>query len=1232
MKRLFFLPLLLLFTTELICDVWYYDPDPQIMVNDWRADEYYYYDWEAYNITETITSPFYQIEASHLNAINQEADSDFQPEDGWCLYAANFGEQPGTGSGFPLFALYNKYTGVLRVFIYKTNNAPESYTYIAVELTYNGNSALFSLGEEELQGGIKALDKRDELGECSFVTFNEMGTSYNNWFYIDVNVMYDPVERIDDPSIFIRLYGSEESSINSDIDLCGQFSSTNISNSNSVIDLGNSLYTHYKDGASLGEQIQNHLENQYINVTELDITPQNEIFSLLTQADIVTELLGGANSIYGLFKFLTAGGGGSNVSSLMYLHGAMNGTMETINNLKTSDIFESISGRTVNTNYSETMGVFNLLTSPQVEHATVMYGNITGAHTYRVTSEELDYIINPNCGLNTTAVNMEAALEFDVSFINGHWSWIEEATGYTFDEMIELGCFTEIGTTFLGNGIRTRYRTQFVPAEDLNGLTFTVPFTANSVSLKVKTVVEKDDNIPSDNIVIMTNYAVDLDHVGSTNEFFAFIPEQQVYTIYETVVITDQVVNINNVYNIEYGSDLRFENCTINMEGHNYGFNVKRGQLIFNNCTIDTDNNFIRANGGESEVIIESGSVLNFNQGTIELSDNAHLYVEDSIINLEDMKLELKRSSRVNLTDNCELNISESSEIVGSTSGYWFDPVEYDNGSYPPEFGEEIYMPGDRIYIENSRINFANDTEIKGKDGYKWDGIYFMNCDSDCQHQLYCGQMRGTISDIHRLDFSNSVVNLEDMDISNIGQMTIHDNSIIYLDYTNYHHNLQGIFSQESAVRANASEIHHNGGNGLTVINSLIPQSILVSEIYENEGIGLDIHNCFFYVNRSEVYNNQSWGVVNLGSVQNLINSNSKIYNNGHAEVAAIATSFPHFQTNLFGTPHIFDDEISSDPTDQYLLMALGPVYEPIDVVELMISTDDESRFYPSFDDFIFNNEMNYNAYLLYLEGLGYCENMDYETAYFTMKQVIELYPESVEAKNALAMLPYLCKASAGSQEELVQYIEELQSDDLEEKVDETKAIIAMFNADYVEAISLFEEIISDPPGEYEQLMAELNEAYCYFKLVNSGYRDTLPESHHKPENSFELAEIRNEIRRKILFGNYAENEMTVPELQIIECSNYPNPFNPSTTIEFSLNNSLQNRDVGNLEITIYNLKGQKVKDLPVNKILSKENKRFSAIWNGTDSENKSVSSGVYFYQISLAGKSETIKKCILMK
>jgi outer membrane protein assembly factor BamB len=79
-------------------------------------------------------------------------------------------------------------------------------------------------------------------------------------------------------------------------------------------------------------------------------------------------------------------------------------------------------------------------------------------------------------------------------------------------------------------------------------------------------------------------------------------------------------------------------------------------------------------------------------------------------------------------------------------------------------------------------------------------------------------------------------------------------------------------------------------------------------------------------------------------------------------------------------------------------------------------------------------------------------------------------------------------------------------------------------------------------------------------------------------------------------------------ELIDIPLSNYPNPFNPITTINFSISERLEN-----IELTVYNLKGQKVKQLINDQLPVGQH---SVIWNGTDENEKQISSGIYFYRL----------------
>ncbi|MCK4653703.1 MAG: right-handed parallel beta-helix repeat-containing protein [Candidatus Cloacimonetes bacterium] len=88
---------------------------------------------------------------------------------------------------------------------------------------------------------------------------------------------------------------------------------------------------------------------------------------------------------------------------------------------------------------------------------------------------------------------------------------------------------------------------------------------------------------------------------------------------------------------------------------------------------------------------------------------------------------------------------------------------------------------------------------------------------------------------------------------------------------------------------------------------------------------------------------------------------------------------------------------------------------------------------------------------------------------------------------------------------------------------------------------------------------------------------------------------------------------------------NYPNPFNPSTTITFSVT---QTSPFVTLEI--YNLKGQKVKTLetfPNGGLGTRE-----VVWDGTNENDQAISSGIYFYKLNIDGKTEAVRKCLLMK
>ena len=85
--------------------------------------------------------------------------------------------------------------------------------------------------------------------------------------------------------------------------------------------------------------------------------------------------------------------------------------------------------------------------------------------------------------------------------------------------------------------------------------------------------------------------------------------------------------------------------------------------------------------------------------------------------------------------------------------------------------------------------------------------------------------------------------------------------------------------------------------------------------------------------------------------------------------------------------------------------------------------------------------------------------------------------------------------------------------------------------------------------------------------------------------------------------------------------NNYPNPFNPTTTIEFSLHRTQ------NVKFAIYNIMGQRIKTL-VDRKYSAGNYKIQ--WNGTNNLGNKISSGVYLGRMESGDFVKTIKLILL--
>jgi ligand-binding sensor domain-containing protein len=105
------------------------------------------------------------------------------------------------------------------------------------------------------------------------------------------------------------------------------------------------------------------------------------------------------------------------------------------------------------------------------------------------------------------------------------------------------------------------------------------------------------------------------------------------------------------------------------------------------------------------------------------------------------------------------------------------------------------------------------------------------------------------------------------------------------------------------------------------------------------------------------------------------------------------------------------------------------------------------------------------------------------------------------------------------------------------------------------------------------------------------------------------------------------EHPILVESIELLPSSftitgNYPNPFNPATTIEFSL-------PIGGLvNLTIYNIMGQEIRTLITESMPAGTH---SVRWDGRDNSGMAVSSGIYMSYLTM-GSKRTSHRTVLMK
>ncbi len=651
------------------------------------------------------------------------------------------------------------------------------------------------------------------------------------------------------------------------------------------------------------------------------------------------------------------------------------------------------------------------------------------------------------------------------------------------------------------------------------------------------------------------------------------------------------------------------------------------------------------------DILVPEGITLNINANVSFVSHNTFT-IHGTVNLLENSSLNLKHSTVVIIEDSGILFLDWGSTITGST------PTTYEATPPGQQPGGEDAIPGDRIIAKNGGIITTNDdienigAEITIGSGLPegeecmWDGIliqnpsvdenyWFVNCDISWIRKL-------SIENVGFSSKNTANLMLYQTDFHNSGQIVARDGHLLYIhgseDSMCYiqENTPIPITAYESPVDISYCWIGgveeddglENGG-GIYLYDSASPLSIIENtNIMYNGDDGLMI-DCvaFEEFNNNSIENNTGFGMFCYSGTEFTGEDpfyNISICNNAYAEYAGWQSTF--IMNDPYESIWVEDTDYGSG-LDQYLLMdILWDTYNKVDISGTNLTLNDLPHLYPPDSSaWTFSEEESEEKLMLYSASTD-IGNEDYTSAEQTLQQIISDYYLTEEAGIAVYYLYHLEKLTDQDFNELITYLENLtpESDTpLEKAIENVITKSYMKEKEYFTAIDRLETIITNSQIPDEVIAAMIDEGYCYLELSEEELKASPSNCTVRTSTLEKYQAMVNELKHSFSFYNEEPDHETTPASgNILSLGNFPNPFKIDTRISFTL------ASASDVTITIYNVKGQRVKQLMKSQIHAGSH---TVTWNGMNSNNVESAPGIYFYKIRAGGDS-IVKKMFLIK
>jgi len=425
------------------------------------------------------------------------------------------------------------------------------------------------------------------------------------------------------------------------------------------------------------------------------------------------------------------------------------------------------------------------------------------------------------------------------------------------------------------------------------------------------------------------------------------------------------------------------------------------------------------------------------------------------------------------------------------------------------------------------------------------------------------------------------------------------NNSRSILSFINLHNAKTGItyidYGEHSLIKSTISDNLH----GIDIYNN---SPILYNNMIHNNidfGICVDHFSspymgqeCSTRAGRNAIYDNEVGMIVNLSSPllkeghNDINNTTWNIYTHECHPFSAQKNWWGSSEPSEF-VPKFNDPEvIAFDPWDMSPNIIID--LPPEQIFELALN-------------YLYNGEFSMAIPLFHLI---LADSLEMEEDFISVNSLLICYEKT---ENLAAYEVFIIQQLSGS-----------LSEKMRKCYEECLTLIKRLFQNYNYAIAYYESILDNNPTLTDSCYAVIDIGNTY---LESNSKASGRYVQFKPKSITEhLAKMQ--ILLEQLQANSDTSGDHVPSLSPVLHQNFPNPFNPSTTISFFI------PKVSKVELTIYNLKGQKVKSL-VNSTLTKGNHKI--VWDGMNLTNKPVASGIYFYKLNY-GSQSIVKKCIMLK